>query len=156
MGIRNWFRRSIGHPPSTEEISSGRRKIPRFAPISENDNMLLAEQITYMKAHLASIKTDILALQDPRVDEMLPECALFVTNLMAEFNENSRLAMIHGLGNAHAWNDVKKLREILASKRNQVTDYRSLFRAFTERGYDVKKIKYITFRSTLSSGDGAI
>jgi hypothetical protein len=146
MGILDWFRGNRG-------ASSGRGKIPRFAPISENDNMLLPEQIAFMKAHLGSVKTDVLALQDPRIDEMLPECALFVPNLMAEFNENPNLAMIHGCGRAHAWIDVKKLREVLASKGNQITDYRSLFRAFTERGYDVKKIKYINFRSALSSSD---
>jgi len=115
--------------------------------------MLLPEQIAFMKAHLGSVKTDVLALQDPRIDEMLPECALFVPNLMAEFNENQNLAMIHGCGTAHAWIDVKKLRVVLSSKENQITDYRSLFRAFTDRGYDVKKIKYINFRSALRSDD---
>jgi hypothetical protein len=132
---------------------SGRGKISRFAPISENAHMLLPEQIAYMKTHLGSVGTAILALQDPRVDEMLPEYASFIPNLMAEFNENPKLAMIHGRGAAHAWIDVKKLREIFASQANQITDYRSLFRAFTDRGYEVRKIKYITFRSALNSDE---
>jgi len=153
MGIRDWFRRSRGGSPSSEGFSPGRGNIPRFAPISENDEMLLPEQIAFMKARLDSVSTEVLALQDPRIDEMLPEYALFVPNLLAEFNENPNLAMIHGLGTAHAWIDVRKLREILASKGNQINDYRSLFRAFKERGYDVKKIKYISFRSSLGSAD---
>ena len=115
--------------------------------------MLLPEQIASMKAQLRAVKTEVIHLQEPTIDVMLPECAVFLPNLMAEFNENPNLAMIHGRGTAHAWIEVKKLREILASKGDQISDYRGLFRAFTERGYDVKKIKYINFESLLSSDD---
>ena len=73
MSIRDWFRRRRGG-------SSGRGKIPRFAPISENDEMLVPEQIAFMKARLDSVRTEILSLQDPRIDEMLPECAVFLPN----------------------------------------------------------------------------
>lgn len=148
MGIFDWFRRKTS---STGQEPSRRGSIPRFARVSEDDEMLLQRQIEFMKRTLDSVKTDVLALQDPS-DEMLPECAFFVPNLLAEFNENPNLAIIHGLGTAHAWIDVKKLREILEEEQ-KIRDYRSLFRAFTARGYDVKKIKYIRFRSSLSSPD---
>jgi hypothetical protein len=124
-------------------------KIPRFAPISEHDELLLPRQIEYLKTNLKFVSTEVLALMDPS-DEMLPEYAFFVPNMVAEFNENPNLAMIHGLGTAHAWIDVGKLREILDSDQN-ITDYRSLFRAIVARGYDVKRIKYIRFRSSMNS-----
>lgn len=148
MGIFDWLRCKTS---STGEETSRGGKIPRFAPISENDEMLLPRQIEFMKRTLDSVKTDVLALQDPS-DEMLPECALFVPSLLAEFNENPNLAMVHGLGTAHAWIDVEKLREVL-QEGQEIRDYRSLFRAFTAGGYDVKKIKYIRFRSSLRSSD---
>ncbi len=129
-----------------------RRKQPlptRFPPISENDEILLPEQIASIKVQLRGVKTDVIQLQEPRIDAMLPARAMLIPHLMAEFNENPNLAMIHGKGTAHAWIDVNKLREVLASKGDMITNYRSLFRAFTARGYDVKKIKYISFESAL-------
>jgi len=148
MGIRDWLGARRGGSSSAERIFSGQGRIPRFAPISENDEMLLPEQIASMKTQLSAVKTDVVQLQEPRIDPILPECALFIPNLLAEFNENPNLAMIDGQGTVHAWIDVKKLQEILASKGEQITDYLSLFRAFTERGYDVKKI---SFHSALKS-----
>lgn len=145
MGILDWFRKRRGKSSD----SQGRAKTARFVAISENDNLLLPDQIAFMKACVGTVRTDILELQDPRIDQMVPECAMFVPNLMGEFNENPKLAMIHGCGAAHAWIEVDKLRAVLAAKGGQITDYRSLFRAFTELGYDIKKIKYIRFRSTL-------
>ena len=112
--------------------------------------MLPPELIVFTKSVIDSVTTAVLDVHDPRIDEMMPECAMFIPNLMAEFKENPKLAMIHGDGTCHAWFDVQKLREVLATKGDQIKDYRSLFRAFTERGYDVKKIEYIYFRSSFS------
>jgi hypothetical protein len=139
MGIRDWLRGKSGGPSSPGQGSSGEGRIPRFAPISENDEMLLPEQVGSMKVQLRAVKTDVVQLQEPTIDAMLPECALFIPNLIAEFTENPNLAMIHGRGRVHASIDVKKRREALAAKADQITDYRSLFRAFTEQGYDVKR-----------------
>jgi hypothetical protein len=124
-------------------------KNSRFARAGEDDEMLLPHQISALLDNLDSVNTDVLFLADPS-DEMLPEYTMFVPNLLAEFNENPDLAMVHGLGTAHAWIDTRKLRQIVAKTPAPISDYRSLFRAITVSGYDVKKIKYITFRSQLS------
>ena len=121
----------------------------RFARVGENDEMLLPHQIRALLDNLDSVNTDVLFLANPS-DEMLPEYSMFVPNLLAEFNENPDLAMIHALGTAHAWIDTRKLRQIVGMTPAPISDYRSLFRAITTSGYDVRKIKYITFRSQLS------
>ncbi len=132
-----------------EGTAGGQGRIPRFATVTEHDEMLLPRQIEFLKANAASVKTEVLSLMDAS-DEMLPECAFFIPNLLAEFRENPKLAMIHGLGTAHAWIDIAKLREILSSAVG-IRDYSDLYRAFVARGYDVKKVKYIRFRSALRS-----
>lgn len=134
---------------SPEQGGRGEGRIPRFAPVSENDEMLLPRQVQFLKAKAHSVNTEVFAIADAS-DEMLPECAFFVPNLLAEFRENPNVAMIHGLGTAHAWIDVAKLREIFSSDED-IPDYRALYRAFAARGYDVKKVKYIRFRSAVGS-----
>lgn len=142
MGIFDWFR-------GRREDEVRGAKIPRFATVSEDDAMLLPRQIEFLKSKVGTVTTEVWSLMDAS-DEMLPECALFVPNLLAEFREDPRLAMIHGLGTAHAWIDTDKLREVLASGED-LRDYRGLYRAFNALGYNVKKIKYIRFRSALRS-----
>lgn len=142
MGIFDWFRGG-----QENEASGG--KIPRFAPVSEDDELLLPHQMEFLKANVGSVNAEIWSLMDAS-DEMLPECAFLILSLLAEFREDPSLAMIHGLGTAHAWIDIGKLREVLASGDN-LSDYRALYRAFSARGYNVKKIKYIRFRSAIRS-----
>jgi hypothetical protein len=134
---------------SPERAGRPRGSIPRFAPISERDEMLLPRQVEYLKTNISSISTEVLSLMDTS-DEMLPECAFFVPNLLAEFRQDPQLAMIHGLGTAHAWVHTGKLREILSGTEG-IRDYSALYRAFVARGYHVKKVKYIRFRSALKS-----
>ena len=133
----------------TEEAAGGRGRIPRFTPVSEHDEMLLPRQIEFLMANAASVKTEVWSLMEAS-DEMLPECAFFIPNLLAEFRENPKLAMIHGLGTAHAWIDLTKLRDVLSSSGG-IRNYAGLYRAFVARGYDVKKVKYIRFRSAIRS-----
>ena len=125
----------------------GGSRTTRFAPVSERDQMLLPSQIQFLKARIGSVNTEVLALMDTS-DEMLPECAVFIPNLLAEFRQNPKLAMVHGLGTAHAWIDIGKLRAVLASGLD-ITSYRDLFRAVVARGYEVKKVRYVRFRSSL-------
>jgi hypothetical protein len=119
MGIRDWFGGKRVGAASSDAFSVGRGRIERFAAICEDDEMLLPKQVAFMKTHLNSVTTEVLAIMDPSVDEMLPEYAFFVPNLLAEFNENPNLAMIHGRGTAHAWIDVRKLKEVLSSRRGR-------------------------------------
>jgi hypothetical protein len=111
--------------------------------------MLLPRQVEYLKANISTISTEVLCLMDTS-DEMLPECAFFVPNLLAEFREDPELAMIHGLGTAHAWIHTGKLRKILSGNED-IRDYAALYRAFVSRDYHVKKVKYIRFHSALRS-----
>jgi hypothetical protein len=140
MGIFDWIRGR-----QNNDMNQG--KIPRFAPVSENDEMLLPHQIKFLKANANSVNTEIWSLMDES-DEMLPECSIFIPNLLAEFQEDPSLAMIHGLGTAHAWIDIGKLRAVLA-KDDKFTDYQGLFRAFNAQNFNVKKIQYIRFRSAI-------
>ena len=87
-------------------------KVSRFSPISELDEMLEPQQVCQLCGMINGIKTEILGIADP-TDGMLPECSLFVPNLLAEFNENPKLAMIHGLGTKHAWIRISMLKEAM-------------------------------------------
>jgi hypothetical protein len=136
-----------------ESSRDDQKTTSRFAVISENDEMLSPEQVLYIKGHLDLVRSEILAFQDPRIDEMLPEYSMSIFSIMAEFNENPKLAMIHGLGISHAWIDVNKLKEVLSSSEKRVNNYKSLFCAIVSHGYDVRKIKYIRFRSSINITD---
>lgn len=122
-----------------------------FDLISADDDMLLPNQVQSLSQMIRQVDTEILYIQDTS-DQLLPECTLFVPNLLGKFQENPNLAMIHGLGISHAWIDVKKLREIM-EENQAIRNYRDLFCSFTNRGYDIRKIKYIRFRSSLNSTD---
>lgn len=125
-------------------------KINRFASVSADDNMLLPHQVQSLRQIVNQVQTEILYVQDTS-DEMLPECSFFVPNLLAEFREDPNLAMIHGLGTGHAWIRASMLKEALATSPSGLQNYRDLFRVFTTLGYNVRKIKYISFRSSLKS-----
>lgn len=125
-------------------------KIDRFTKVSADDNMLLPQQVQSLPPMIKQVRGEILYIQDTS-DEMLPECSFFMPNLLAEFRENPNLAMIHGLGTVHAWIRVSMLKEVLETSPSGLRDYKDLFMAFTRLGYSVRKIKYISFRSSLKN-----
>jgi hypothetical protein len=127
-----------------------KRGTDRFAPVSKEDGMLSPKQVTHIMAILPNVQTEVLYLADVS-DEMLPECAIFIPNLLAEFQQDSRLGMIHGLGNAHAWIHAPRLRDALSRSRTKPCNYSELFESFAEAGYKVKKIRYIYFRTDLKT-----
>ena len=127
--------------------SDGGESTDRFAPVSADDEMLIPQQVCNLSQMLHLTTQEILGIADTS-DPMLPECGIFLPNLLMEFQENPRLAMVHGLGSKHAWIRVSMLTEVLGSAPR---NYQELFNAFAERGYDVRKVRYIRFQSALKS-----
>lgn len=123
-------------------------RMDRFESVSPNDEMLIPQQVSSLLGMVERVNSEVLEIQGVS-DEMLPECTFFVPNLLAEFRENPKLAMIHGLGTQHAWIRVSMLREAIENSPGALSNYRELFNTFTRLGYDVRKIKYIRFRSAL-------
>ena len=78
----DWFRKKEGE--------SG--KVGPGLPITESDEMLLPSQVAAVKVKLQSCGTAILAIQSP-LDDLLPDAAYSVPNLLAEFQANLRLAI---------------------------------------------------------------
>ena len=125
-----------------------RQETDRFDSVSPDHEMLMPQQVQSLPQMVQRVNTEILYIHDTS-DEMFPEYALFVPNLLAEFRENPDLAMIHGQGTRHAWIRVSMLREALSNSPTELRNYRDLFIALTNLGYDVRKIRYIYFRSSL-------
>ena len=118
----------------------------QFNVVSAQDDVLLPQQVQSLPQMIQQVNTEILYIQDTS-DEMLPECSFFVPNLLAEFRENPNIAMIHGLGTRHAWIRVSMLKQSLSNSPSGLRNYRELFEAFIRLGHDVRRIKYIRFRS---------
>ena len=66
-------------------------------------------------------------------------------NLYAEFVHDSKLAMIHGGGRGHALIRKMFLKEVVKTFPREIYDYKSLVRAFTNKGMHVKRALYIQF-----------
>jgi hypothetical protein len=120
----------------------------RFAPVSKGDDVLLPQQVAQLPSILQRITGEILYIEDAS-DQMLPECAAFLPHLQGEFHQDPKLAMLHGLGKAHAWIRVPHLRDALSRSSSSIRDYASLFDALTAAGYHVRRIRYVYFRSDL-------
>ncbi len=125
-----------------------RNGLDRFAPLPSGEELLLPKQVEWLVQNVNRANTEVLSVQDTS-DEMLPECAFFLPNLLAEFTQNNKLAMLHGLGKAHAWILTSALREATAASPGGIRDYRSLCEAFQRLGYEVKLVRYVRFRSAI-------
>lgn len=119
----------------------------RSLPVGANDGLLLDGQVQNLMANLDRFKTDIVYLEDAS-DPMLSEDAFFVPNLLQEFNLDHRLAMLHGDGKCHGWINIIYLREALCSFPRPVRNYRDLFNLLEHAGFHIKKIGYISYRSS--------
>jgi hypothetical protein len=121
----------------------------RNSPVSAEDNLLLPHQIRDLPQLAAQAAIDhseiIFVWEIP--DEILPEDQYFVPNLLMEFRNDPRLAMVHAVGTCHAWIRATMLQEALRTWEAGIHSYSDLFNAFQQLGYGVKKVTYVAFRS---------
>jgi hypothetical protein len=106
-------------------------------------NQISASGVRQLLAQIDMIRTEILQLVEPGT-EIPFECAMFVPNVLAEFND-PHLAIVHGQGTGHAFFRVKAVREAILDPE-PILDYTSLVRALRKKGYTVRQVKYFSTR----------
>jgi electron transfer flavoprotein alpha subunit len=132
-------------------IKFKKRGTNRFERISAGDEQLTDRQVQQLVASLSKVPSEIIFVTDAN-DELLPESAVFMPNLMAEFRVDPKLAMVHGMGKNHAWIRVSALKDALSSYPPEtIHNYGSLFAVLDVLGYHIRRVKYVNFRSSLHS-----
>jgi len=124
--------------------------LKRFISVRAHEEVLMPRQVEGLIKNLSEVTGEIVYIADIG-DQMLPECTCFIPNLLTEFTVNKKLAMLHGLGKWHAWIRVSMLKEAIAKFPDMIHDYASLYAALDVLGYETKRVKYISFRSSLRS-----
>lgn len=126
-------------------IAATRGKQAAFDAIeSEYQDQLSSQTVRTLLAGMGKVTTEVVNFLEPGT-ELWFEQAFFMPNLLAEFNLDPQLGIIHGHGRGHSIAGSNALRKVATN--HNIDDYVSLVKAFFEEGYHVKRVGYIHFAS---------
>lgn len=111
---------------------------------SEYQDQLSSQTVRSLLAGVDKVTTEVVNFLEPGT-ELWFEQAMFMPNLLAEFNLDPQLGIIHGDGRGHSIMRTSALKKVV--NNHQFSDYVSLVKAFFEEGYHIKRVAYIHFES---------
>lgn len=126
-------------------IAATRGKQAAFDSIEREYQYQLSPQtVRNLLAGAGKVTTEVVNFLEPGT-ELWPEQAMFMPNLLAEFNLDPQLGIIHGDGQGHSIIRTDALKKVATN--HNINDYVSLVKVFFEEGYHVKRVGYIHFHS---------
>ena len=88
-----------------------------------------------------NIKTEVVNVIDSGTT-VYPVDTMFVPILLAEFNSDPQLGLIHGKGRGHSFMRTKALKDVV-KKHTDLDSYDELAKDFFQEGYHIKRVGYV-------------
>ena len=107
-------------------------------------NQISDRGVKWLINHVNDVKTEILQFVEPGTSISL-ESTFLIPRVLAEFHD-PKIGIVCGEGGGHAFIRVKYLKEVLKDHSfDTISNYDLLVKAFREKGFKIKKVRYIMF-----------